>query len=432
MSKREQVWNPLLGPLGAWLPVAGGIVVLIIAALLRSLPASPDRLLFGQLQFTNGILAITFAGVAFVRFQGTRDRLPLILAASFLIIGVTLTSSSLGFATLSPSDSGASLRDPMTWVIGRTLLAILLVSALLVEHRYAWSPHPGRDIATALVLVVLLSALLSASHRLLPSDLVVQPGRFIPRPGNLVPAVFFLFATLLFRRRLKNTSSSFDFSLYFAAAINFWCSVAAAESARRLDTTFALAAALQFSSYAVLLGGSLLDIVRLFQDVRRLAVSDSVTGLANYRHLLDSLELEIQRTGRTGRGFAILLFDLDGLKKINDQFGHQVGTRALCRVGKVLRSQSRAIDTAARHGGDEFALVLPETAGQGAQEVLSRVCDCLANDGEEPTLSLSAGFAIYPRDGRTPESLLEAADRSLYRMKGQHKREPPVLKQAAV
>jgi diguanylate cyclase (GGDEF)-like protein len=320
----------------------------------------------------------------------------------------------------------------MTWVIGRTLLAILLVSALLVERRYAWSHHPGRDITIALVLVVLLSALLSASHRLLPTDLVVQPGRFIPRPGNLVPAVFFLLASILFHQRLKNTSGPFDFSLYFAAVINFWCSIAAAESARRLDTAFALAVALQFSSYAVLLGGALLDIVRLFHDVRRLAVSDSVTGLANYRHLLDSLELEIQRTGRTGRGFAILLFDLDGLKKINDQFGHQVGTRALCRVGKVLRSQSRAIDTAARHGGDEFALVLPETTGQGAQEVLSRVCDHVAHDGEDPILSVSAGFAIYPRDGATPEGLMEAADRSLYHMKGQHKKNPPMLKQAAV
>ena len=348
MIKRDQVWPPLLGPLGAWLPIIGGIAVLIVAALLRDLPNSSDPLLFGQLQFTNGILAITFAGVAFVRFQGTRDRLPLILAASFLIVGVTLTSSSLGLPSLSPSDSSAVLRDPMTWVIGRTLLAILLVSALLVERRYAWSHHPGRDIAGALVLVVLVSVLLSVSHRLLPSDLVVQPGHFVPRPGNLVPAAFFLLAALLFHRRLRSNSGPFDFSLYFAAAINFWCSVAAAESARRLDSTFALAAALQFTSYAVLLGGALLDIVRLFQDVRRLAVSDSVTGLANYRHLLDALELEIQRTGRTGRGFALLLFDLDGLKRINDQFGHQVGTRALCRIAQVLRSQSRAIDTAAR------------------------------------------------------------------------------------
>jgi diguanylate cyclase (GGDEF)-like protein len=432
MNRRNQAWNFLLGSPGAWLPIIGGIGVLILSAWLRSLPTSPDPLLFGQLQFTSGIVAITFAGAAFVRFRGTRDRLPLILAAGFIIVGITLASSSLGLPNLSPSDSSASLRDPMTWVIGRILLAILLVSALLVEQRYAWSRNPGRDIAAALVLVVLLATLLSAAHRFLPSDLVVQPGSLVPRPGNLVPAAFFLLATFFYHRRLKNASAPFDLSLYFASAINFWCSVAAAQSDRRLDDTFALAAVLQFSSYAVLLGGALLDNVHLFQDIQRLAVTDPVTGLANYRHLIDSLELEMQRTGRTGRPFALLLFDLDGLKKINDQFGHRVGTRALCRAADVLRLHSRAIDTGARHGGDEFALVLPETTDQGAQEVLSRVCDRVANDGQQPAISLSAGFAIHPRDGNTVETLMDAADRALYRMKQQHKSNPPVLKQIAV
>lgn len=421
-----------MGPPGAWLPIIGGTGVLILSALLRSLPTSPDPVLFGQLQFTSGIVAITFAGAALVRFRGTRDRLPLILAAGFVIVGVTLASSSLGLPTLSPSDSTASLRDPMTWVIGRTLLAILLVSALLVQKRHAWSRNPGRDIAAALVLVVLISTVLSIMHRHLPSNLVVQPGRFFPRPGNLVPAAFFALATLSYHRRLKNASAPFDLSLYFAAAINFWCSVAAAQSDRRLDATFALAAVLQFSSYAVLLGGALLDNVHLFQDIQRLAVTDPVTGLANYRHLFDSLEAEIQRTGRTGRPFALLLFDLDGLKNINDQFGHQVGTRALCRAADVLRFHSRAIDTAARHGGDEFALVLPETTDQGAQEVLSRIYDRVTNDGEQPTISLSAGFAIYPRDSNTAETLMAAADRALYCTKEQHKRNPPFVKQAAV
>jgi len=421
-----------LGSPGAWLPVVGGICVLILSALLRSLPSSPDPQLFGQLQFTSGIVAITFAGASFVRFRGTRDRLPLILAAGFVIVGVTLASSSLSLPTLSPFDSTASLRDPMTWVIGRTLLAILLASALLVQKRHPWSRNPGRDIAAALVLVVLVSTLLSIMHRHLPSNLVVQPGHFFPRPGNLVPAAFFLLAALSYHRRLKTASAPFDLSLYFAAAINFWCSVAAAQSDRGLDATFALAAVLQFSSYTVLLGGALLDNIHLFQHIQRLAVTDPVTGLANYRHLIDSLEVEMLRTGRTGRPFALLLFDLDGLKKINDQFGHQVGTRALCRAADVLRFYSRAIDTAARHGGDEFALVLPETMDQGAQEVLSRICDRVTNDGKQPTISLSTGSAIYPRDGNTVEALMDAADRALYRIKEQHKRNPSFVRSAAV
>jgi len=410
----------------------GGIGVLILSALLRNLESSPDPLLFGQLQFTSGIVAITFAGAAFVRFRATRDRLPLILAADFVIVGITLASSSLSLPTLSLPDSTATLRDPMTWVIGRTLLAILLVSALLVQKWHPWSRNPIRDIAAALVLVVLISTLLSMMHRHLPSNLVFQPGHFFPRPGNLIPAAFFLLAALAYHRRLKNASTPFDRSLYFAAAINFWCSVAAAQSDRGLDATFALAAVLQFGSYAVLLGGTLLDDLHLFQDIQRLAVTDPVTGLANYRHFIDSLEIEIQRTGRTGRPFALLLFDLDRLKKVNDQFGHQVGTRALCRAADVIRSHSRAIDTAARHGGDEFALVLPETTDQGAQGVLSRICDRVTNDGKQPTISLSGGFAIYPRDGDTVETLMDASDRALYRMKELHKRNTSLVKEARV
>lgn len=432
MNRRDQAWNSLSGSPGAWLPIIGGIAILILSALLRSLPSTLDPLLFGQLQFTSGIVAITFAGAAFVRFRGTRDRLPLILAAGFVIVGVALASSSFSLAALSRFDSTASLRDPMTWVIGRTLLAILLVAALLVQRWHAWSHNPGRDIAAALVLVVLISTLLSIMHRHLPADLVVQPGHFFPRPGNLVPAAFFLLAALFYHRRLKLASSPFDLSLYFAAAINFWCSVAAAQSDRGLDATFALAAVLQFSSYAVILGGALLDNIHLFHDIQRLAMTDPVTGLANYRRLFDSLELEIQRTRRTGRPFALLLFDLDGLKKINDQFGHQVGTRALSRVADVLRFHSRAIDTAARHGGDEFTLILPETTDQGAVGVLSRVCDHVTNDGKQPNISLSAGFAICPRDGSTAETLMVAADHALYRMKEQRKHNAAFVKQVAV
>ena len=428
MNRRDQVWNSLSGSFGAWLPFIGGIGVLVLSALLREPVSSPDPLLFGQLQSTSGILAIIFAGAAFVRFRGTQDRLPLILAAGFVIVGIALVSSSLSLPTLSLLGSTATLRDPMTWVIGRTLLAILLVSALLVQKWLPWSRNPGREIVAALVLVVLISTLLSAMHRHLPSSLVVQPGRFFPRPGNLIPAAFFLLAALAYHRRLKNTSTPFDRSLYFAAATNFWCSTAAAQSERGLDATFALAAVLQFSSYAVLLCGTLLDDLHLFQDIQRLAVTDPVTGLDNYRHFIDALEIEIQRSSRTGRPFALVLFDLDRLKQLNDQFGHQVGTRALCRVAEVIRFHSRAIDTAARHGGDEFALVLPETTDQGAQEVLSRICDRVTNDGNQPIISLSGGFAIYPRDADTAETLMDAGDRALYRMKEQHKRNTSLVK----
>jgi diguanylate cyclase (GGDEF)-like protein/PAS domain S-box-containing protein len=152
-------------------------------------------------------------------------------------------------------------------------------------------------------------------------------------------------------------------------------------------------------------------------QARLLAVTDPLTGLGNYRRLLDVLHAEIERSGRTGRPFAVLLLDLDGLKKINDCYGHLAGSRALCRVGEVLRLFCRAIDTATRYGGDEFAVVLPETAARAAGLVASRIRNRLATDSEQPPLSASIGVAAYPQDGETVEALLQTADRELYGMK---------------
>jgi two-component system cell cycle response regulator len=149
-----------------------------------------------------------------------------------------------------------------------------------------------------------------------------------------------------------------------------------------------------------------------------LAVSDPLTGLANYRRLLDVLSSEVERSRRTGRPFSVLLLDLDGLKTINDLHGHLVGSRALCRLAALLRVHCRALDTAARYGGDEFALVLPEATPEAASLVAKRICQRLAADGEAPALSVSAGTATFPLDGDTIEKLLGAADRALYRMKG--------------
>lgn len=152
-------------------------------------------------------------------------------------------------------------------------------------------------------------------------------------------------------------------------------------------------------------------------QLRRQAATDSLTGLANHRHLFEVLHAEICRSGRTDREFSLVLLDLDGLKRINDQLGHSVGDRALCRLGKILKDCCRSIDTAARHGGDEFALVLPETGANAAARMAGRICELLANEVEEPALSASVGIASYPRDADTIGALFYAADRAMYAMK---------------
>ena len=162
------------------------------------------------------------------------------------------------------------------------------------------------------------------------------------------------------------------------------------------------------------------DVTRqreLEDHLRRQAARDSLTGLANYRQLVDVLDLELKRSKRTNREFAMLFFDLDRLKFLNDRFGHIVGSQALCRLADVLFSCCRDIDTAARFGGDEFAVVLPETNAEAANLVAQRICESVASDNKGPKISVSVGIAVYPQDGHTIEQLLTQADAALYLMK---------------
>ena len=154
---------------------------------------------------------------------------------------------------------------------------------------------------------------------------------------------------------------------------------------------------------------------------RELAVTDPLTGLANHRQLVQALDGEIKRSRRTAQPLAVVLLDLDGLKQINDRHGHLAGSLAIRRVAEALLGSCRATDTAARFGGDEFALVLPETGEAAAWHVARGVSDRLATDAEKLNLSISVGVAVYPGHGDTVEALLNAADIALYETKERRK-----------
>jgi len=400
--------------------IAGAIIFAAFVALVWALRRSPyiaDPYLDNYLQMAGGLLGFTFAANAMVRFKGSHDRLSLILAFGFLLSGLIEAGASVSVYR----DIGLSISPlqyvSVAWMSGRTLLAVLLIVALIVERRSDSSRESTREIGIATLIVGAAAYLVSAFYFALPVTLGIYRHAFFPRIWDLLPAMLYLAATIGYQQRLRNTSTSLDKALVFAAGMNVACHLAMSQSERLLDAPFIFAHVLMVSSYAVVLGGTLLDNAKLFDQVSHLAISDPLTGLANHRRLIEVIESELQRSRRTGREFALLLLDLDGLKAINDRYGHLVGSRAIKRLGDVLRSQCRSMDTAARYGGDEFAVLLTEATEDPALRVAARICERLANDGQEPQITVSVGVAVYPRDGETVEKLLGAADRALYAMK---------------
>jgi len=390
------------------------LFVVLAASWLRRIALQPDAILQGYLQVISALLAFVFAVITLVRFQGTQDRISLILGAGFLLSGAVLTATSVLFFQFFPDSSLRLLWAPIAWWLGRMVLALLLLVALLVEHFLPRSRHPRTETAGALLTVMVLTYVLAAALRGLPPEVSRHPGAFFPNPEQLLPGAVFLVSLIWYRRRLSVEDTSFDRTIYAATWLNVAAQLSAAQSARLLDAPFVFAQALMVLGYIVALGGALLDNARLFEQVHHLAVSDPLTGLANYRRLLDVLENETERTDRTGRPFSVLLLDLDGLKKINDNFGHLFGSRAICRLADVLRIHCRAVDTAARYGGDEFALVLPESTEDDAHRVANRIREVLASDTEQPPLSASIGISTYRGDGERIEKLLSEADQDLY------------------
>jgi diguanylate cyclase (GGDEF)-like protein len=178
--------------------------------------------------------------------------------------------------------------------------------------------------------------------------------------------------------------------------------------------------ALQASRQA--LDQEILERKQAEERIRYLAMHDALTDLPTRRLLSDRMRQALAAARRKKEMVAVLYVDLDGFKQINDRHGHQVGDAVLEEVARRLRSNLRATDTAARVGGDEFAVVLPEITDRGdaalvARKIIESFSRPIVASGGEYAVGASVGVSFYPRDGETLGVLLNEADRAMYKAK---------------
>jgi diguanylate cyclase (GGDEF)-like protein len=219
----------------------------------------------------------------------------------------------------------------------------------------------------------------------------------------IVLYAFYFFRVLQAVAQLMVVALSYGVVLYFKEAV-------VAPGTRWLITMATLAVA---ATLIALLRNRVDGLVARLTETAR---TDALTGLLNRRGFDESFDAELERARRSGQPLGVVLLDLDHFKGVNDSFGHDMGDDALERVGALVRGTKRRIDTAARFGGEEFALLLPYNDAEGSRVVSERireqVHDAFAEDVYNLTVSL--GIASFPTDGSTCADLLRAADRALY------------------
>src|SRR5881394_1776861 len=183
-----------------------------------------------------------------------------------------------------------------------------------------------------------------------------------------------------------------------------------------------------FSEEEILLLRTLADLIAgalhnalSFQKAQEQAITDGLTGVKTHRFFMEALSSEWKRSTRAGRGFALVLMDLDRFKFVNDFYGHVDGDLVLQRVGQILESNCRRSDVVARYGGDEVVILMPETNMEHARQLASKLRGWVSADGllREKNISASFGIACYPLHGSSPQELIQVADASMYLSKHQ-------------
>lgn len=325
----------------------------------------------------------------------------------------TAVSASIGVATLvvgGLADRHTLLPVWLTWWMGDAVGALVVAPLILL---WAELPRPQWRRARAVEVAALLTWIVAASLMVFGG---FAPARAVNYPLEFLCTPLVLWVAYRFGPRETATA------ILGLAAVAIWGTLQGRGPFGHHSPAASMLLLHTYISVTVVMSMVLAAVAAERRDVERqlrdLAVHDPLTGLANYRQLMQVLGAELRRSGRTGRAFAVVFIDLDRLKLVNDQFGHVAGNHAISRVARAIQGACRGTDTAARYGGDEFAIVLPETDEATARRIGARIARTVASVATEPRITVSVGVAMHPRDGRTSEELVASADRLVYQMKG--------------
>jgi diguanylate cyclase (GGDEF)-like protein len=332
----------------------------------------------------------------------------------------------------SATDGGVSARTYdrvvriVAWVFILTSSAIVAASGLWPETQPA-----------ILVLLAFSGLFVVVVHDLLPGE-TLGPTKFVVEgsvaitvatllvalTGGAASPFFFAFPLIVGGAALV-VSPPVTVALTAAASLGYVVAVLAGSAEDSFGPATVATVGVNLTAL-ILLAYVAMVIARAQRRTRdaaiRLSTVDSLTGLFNRTFFFAAIDREIARSARSGRGFCLLMMDLDELKAINDRLGHFHGDRVLRAVGEVITQGVRQIDTAARYGGDEFVVLLPETDPTGAFVLAEKIrlgVSAMAVElpGGAPRPSLSIGVVGYPDDGRTADELIISADGAMYASK---------------
>jgi diguanylate cyclase (GGDEF)-like protein len=426
-----------------------GIALFSLFWLVRDSDWEGSRDLHTIMEVIATMLAFGVGVLGFVRYATKPDNTILFVSAAFMgtafLDGYHAVVTSQWFDILWPSPPPQLI--PWSWNASRSFLAVMMCLSLLAWRREIRLGPQGavspKWVSSSVVLLTLTSFLFFA---FVPLPRAYYPELAFGRPQEFFSATLFLLAMIGYLAKGYWKTDAFEHWVVLSLIVGFVSQAAFMSNSFHLyDTMFDMAHLLKKASYICVLTGLLVSIVHVLMQAERdrkaldelnaelirkrataeeLARTDPLTGLNNRRAFHDLASVIVEQSRRHDRSYSLVVLDVDYFKRVNDTHGHGFGDKVLVKVAQIIADQARRSDVSARIGGEEFALIMPDTqSGEAARlaERLRRAIEDLVIASQQGRLRITASFGVAERGhGNEPlDSVIRRADKALYFAKGE-------------